>query len=35
LTVDAENLGDENYRGVSWGMDGPGRGIAVKYVARF
>jgi outer membrane receptor protein involved in Fe transport len=35
LIVDAENLTDENYRGVSWGVDGPGRGIAFRYVARF
>jgi len=35
VTIDAENLGDENYRGISWGMDAPGRGISVKYVTRF
>jgi outer membrane receptor protein involved in Fe transport len=35
LVVDAENLGDENYRGISWGMDGPGRGVSVRYVYRF
>ena len=35
LTVDAENLNDRNYRGISWGMDAPGRGVAVKYAARF
>jgi hemoglobin/transferrin/lactoferrin receptor protein len=35
LLVDLENLGDENYRGISWGVDGPGRGISVRYVARF
>ena len=33
--VDAENLNDTNYRGISWGMDAPGRGLAVRYVARF
>ena len=33
--VDAENLGDENYRGVSWGMDAPGRGISLRYQLRF
>ena len=32
--VDAENLGDTNYRGISWGVDAPGRGISVKYVVR-
>jgi outer membrane receptor protein involved in Fe transport len=35
LVIDAENLNDENYRGISWGIDAPGRGISVKYVARF
>ena len=35
LLIDAENLGDTNYRGISWGMDAPGRGLAVRYVARF
>ena len=35
ILVDVENLGDENYRGISWGIDAPGRGIAVRYVARF
>ena len=35
LIVDVENLNDENYRGLSWGMDAPGRGLSVRYVARF
>lgn len=35
LLVDLENLGDENYRGISWGVDAPGRGVSVRYVARF
>jgi hemoglobin/transferrin/lactoferrin receptor protein len=35
LLVDAENLNDKNYRGISWGIDAPGRGISVKYIARF
>lgn len=35
LLLDAENLNDENYRGISWGIDAPGRGISVRYVARF
>ena len=35
LLVDVENLGDENYRGISWGVDAPGRGISIRYVARF
>jgi outer membrane receptor protein involved in Fe transport len=35
VIVDFENLNDENYRGISWGVDAPGRGISVKYLARF
>jgi hemoglobin/transferrin/lactoferrin receptor protein len=35
IFVDAENLNDTNYRGISWGMDAPGRGLAVRYVGRF
>jgi hemoglobin/transferrin/lactoferrin receptor protein len=35
IFVDAENLTDTNYRGISWGMDAPGRGLAVRYVGRF
>ncbi len=35
LIIDAENLNDENYRGISWGIDAPGRAISVKYLARF
>ena len=28
VTIDAENLSDKNYRGISWGMDAPGpRGL--------
>jgi hemoglobin/transferrin/lactoferrin receptor protein len=35
LFVDAENLGDANYRGISWGMDAPGIGVTARYVFRF
>jgi outer membrane receptor protein involved in Fe transport len=35
IIVDAENLNDKNYRGLSWGMDAPGAGVSVKYVLRF
>lgn len=35
LLVDAENLGDRNYRGVSWGVDAPGRGVFLRYSVRF
>ncbi|HKQ53137.1 MAG TPA: TonB-dependent receptor, partial [Pyrinomonadaceae bacterium] len=33
--VDFENIGDRNYRGISWGLDAPGRGVYLKYNARF
>ncbi len=35
VTIDAENLNDKNYRGLSWGLDAPGRGVTVKYSTRF
>jgi hemoglobin/transferrin/lactoferrin receptor protein len=35
LLIDLENLTDENYRGISWGVDAPGFGVSVRYVARF
>jgi outer membrane receptor protein involved in Fe transport len=35
IQVDLENLGDENYRGISWGVDAPGRNLAIRYVGRF
>ncbi|MFM8532586.1 MAG: TonB-dependent receptor domain-containing protein [Acidimicrobiia bacterium] len=35
LLIDAENLNDKNYRGISWGIDAPGRGVSVRYVGRF
>jgi len=35
LLVDLENLGDENYRGPSWGMDAPGRGVYVRFATKF
>jgi hypothetical protein len=35
ILVDVENLTDENYRGISWGIDAPGFGVSVKYLIRF
>jgi hemoglobin/transferrin/lactoferrin receptor protein len=35
VILDFENIGDENYRGLSWGMDAPGRGVSVRYGLRF
>jgi hemoglobin/transferrin/lactoferrin receptor protein len=35
LTVDFENITDRNYRGISWGLDAPGRGISFRYSYKF
>ena len=35
IVIDAENLTDESYRGISWGMDGAGRGLSVRYSVSF
>jgi outer membrane receptor protein involved in Fe transport len=35
IVVDVENLNDENYRGISWGVDAPGFGLSVRLVHRF
>lgn len=35
FTVIFENLGDRNYRGVEWGLDAPGRSVALRYFVRF
>jgi len=35
ILVDAENLSDTSFRGISWGMDGPGRGVTFRYIARW
>ena len=34
LMLDLTNLGDRNYRGVGWGIDGLGRGVTVKWRVR-
>ncbi|MBM3765822.1 MAG: TonB-dependent receptor [Acidobacteria bacterium] len=31
LILDASNLFDKNYRGVGWGVDAPGRGVAARF----
>ena len=31
LTFDFENIADKYYRGISWGIDGGGRGITLRY----
>ena len=35
LVIDFENLSDKNYRGLSWGMDAPGRGVSARYAVKF
>ncbi|MEP7336656.1 MAG: TonB-dependent receptor [Acidobacteriota bacterium] len=35
VNFDFSNLNDKNYRGISWGMDAPGRGLAVRYQYQF
>ncbi len=35
LVIDFENIGDKNYRGLSWGMDAPGRGVSFRYGLKF
>jgi len=35
IFVDFENVFDKSYRGISWGIDGPGRGVTVRYQYRF
>lgn len=31
MFVDFENIFDKSYRGISWGIDGAGRGVTVRY----
>jgi hemoglobin/transferrin/lactoferrin receptor protein len=35
IGVDLENLADRNYRGISWGLDAPGRSFGFRYSYRF
>jgi hemoglobin/transferrin/lactoferrin receptor protein len=35
LSADFENINDKNYRGISWGVDAPGRGISLSYRVTF
>lgn len=35
LLFDFENLGDKQYRGISWGIDGAGRGVTLRYRYKF
>lgn len=35
IMLEFENIGDKNYRGISWGVDAPGRGLYARYSTRF
>lgn len=35
VTMDFENVGDRNYRGIAWGIDAPGRNLSVGWRTRF
>ena len=35
LSVDFENIFDKSYRGISWGVDGAGRGVTLRYRYEF
>jgi len=35
VVVDFENIADKSYRGISWGVDGAGRGVTVRYRYQF
>jgi hemoglobin/transferrin/lactoferrin receptor protein len=33
--IDFENITDQNYRGLAWGIEGPGRSVTARYRFRF
>jgi hemoglobin/transferrin/lactoferrin receptor protein len=35
VSFDFENIGDKQYRGISWGIDGAGRGVTLRYRYKF
>jgi outer membrane receptor protein involved in Fe transport len=35
ILIEMDNLNDKNYRGISWGMDAPGRSVGFRYSYRF
>lgn len=35
VSFDFENIGDKQYRGISWGVDGAGRGVTLRYRYKF
>jgi outer membrane receptor protein involved in Fe transport len=35
ISIDFENITDKNYRGLAWGIEGPGRSVTARYRYRF
>jgi len=35
ISIDFENITDHNYRGLAWGIEGPGRSVTARYRLRF
>jgi len=35
ISIDFENITDKNYRGLAWGIEGPGRSVTARYRLRF
>lgn len=35
IWIDFENIADQNYRGMAWGIEGPGRSLTARYRYRF
>jgi outer membrane receptor protein involved in Fe transport len=35
VLLDFSNIGDRNYRGISWGLDGAGRNVSLRYLVDF
>ena len=35
VVAELENIADRNYRGISWGVDAPGRSLTVRYAWSF
>ncbi len=35
ISIDFENITDHNYRGLAWGIEGPGRSVTLRYRYRF
>jgi hemoglobin/transferrin/lactoferrin receptor protein len=35
VSIDFENITDQNYRGLAWGIEGPGRSVTARYHYRF